>query len=117
MHGWPQSIVHCTQEIIQMTTFYTARRLGAMLMWWAETISMSLSTIYHINKMKVGSEMKCIALQPPVSLQLEHFNLFLRSESSCFKCGCWPLFCFRPVLLCVLMLNSDVKSTGVHLRM
>lgn len=64
VHAWVapiNSTLH--QEIIQMTTFYTARQLGGMLMWWGETISMPLSTIHPHNEMKARIEIKCIALQ------------------------------------------------------
>lgn len=53
VHAWVtpiNSTLH--QQIIQMTTFYSARQLGGMLMWWEETISMPLSTGFiHINEM------------------------------------------------------------------
>lgn len=51
------------QQIIQMTTFYSGRQLGGMLMWWGETISMPLSTgCIHVSEIKVTIEMKCIAI-------------------------------------------------------
>lgn len=45
VHAWLAPInTTLHQQTIQMATFYTARQLGGVLMWWGKTISMPLSS-------------------------------------------------------------------------
>lgn len=52
VHAWVVTPINTNlpQQIIQMTTFYSTRQLGGMLMWWGETISMPLYTgLIYVN--------------------------------------------------------------------